>query len=122
MPYSINQCRLQGIVFRTGGYMFDRLRNRFSALIRSFSICSERILTPWCLHAGKASYKDTYLAPFARVAPFMPDAGVPNFAVAPPPGGWVRPSDPSGMSELERMQPQDRESPAHTMSPYYSQL
>ena len=42
------------------------------------------------LHAGKASYKDTYLAPFARVAPFMFGAGVPNFAVAPAPGGWVR--------------------------------
>ena len=41
--------------------------------------------------AGKASYKDTYLAPFARVAPFMAAAGVPNFEVAPAPGGWVRP-------------------------------
>ncbi len=56
---------------------------------------------PSCLHAGKASYKDTYLAPFARVAPFMPEAGVPNFAVAPPPGGWVRPPDPSGVSGSE---------------------
>jgi len=40
--------------------------------------------------AGKASYKDTYLAPFARVVPFMAAAGVPNFEVAPAPGGWVR--------------------------------
>ena len=49
--------------------------------------------------AGKASYKDTYLAPFARVAPFMPAAGVPNFDVAPAPGGWVRllPLDPENL-------------------------